>query len=72
VVIEIDGSSHEGKADYDAQRDAFLIGLGLTVLHVTDGEVLTGLSSVMDFFRNHSKLVSETTPPCGHPSTRGE
>jgi very-short-patch-repair endonuclease len=72
VVIEIDGSSHEGKADYDAQRDAFLIGLGLTVLHVTDGEVLTGLSRVMDFFRNHSKLGSETTPQCGHPSTKGE
>jgi very-short-patch-repair endonuclease len=24
VVIEVDGSSHDHKAEYDAQRDAFL------------------------------------------------
>ena len=34
LVIEIDGSSHNGKADYDAQRDKYLEGLGLKVFHI--------------------------------------
>jgi very-short-patch-repair endonuclease len=34
VVIEIDGSSHDGREEYDKQRDEFLISLGLTVIHI--------------------------------------
>ncbi len=33
VVIEIDGSSHDNKQEYDAERDAYLKGLGLTIIH---------------------------------------
>ncbi len=33
VVIEIDSSSHDEKAGYDAERDAFLMGLGIVVIH---------------------------------------
>ncbi|GBU10162.1 hypothetical protein AwWohl_13000 [Gammaproteobacteria bacterium] len=56
VVIEIDGSSHDYKADYDAQRDAFLIGLGLLVIHISDYDVKQNLSGVMIFLQNHSVL----------------
>ena len=31
VVLEVDGSSHDDKADYDAKRDAFLGSLNLAV-----------------------------------------
>jgi very-short-patch-repair endonuclease len=34
VVIEIDGSSHDDKIEYDAERDALLQALGLTVIHI--------------------------------------
>jgi len=33
VVVEVDGNSHSEKVEYDQRRDAFLEGLGLTVIH---------------------------------------
>jgi very-short-patch-repair endonuclease len=48
VVLEIDGSSHDNKIEYDAERDAFLVGLGLTVMHIHAKDVLNKLDSVME------------------------
>jgi len=48
VVIEVDGSSHGHKQEYDGERDSFLTGLGLTVLHVTADDVRHSLSAVME------------------------
>ena len=39
AVLEVDGSSHDDKAEYDDQRDAFLMGLGLCVVHILDVDV---------------------------------
>lgn len=64
VVIEIDGSSHDNKAEYDAARDAYLKGLDLIVIHLIDGDVKKNLEGVMRFLL--------TTPPFGHPSNGGE
>jgi len=58
LVIEVDGSSHDDKADYDAVRDAFLEGLGLTVIHLRDSDVKNNLSEVMDFLRCHPSLTA--------------
>ena len=70
VVIEVDGSSHDDKVDYDAQRDAFLNRLGLFVIHLADYDVKTNLSGVIEFLRNHSALT--TTPPLrGTPPKEG-
>ncbi len=66
VVIEVDGSSHDDKAEYDAERDAFLMGLRLAVIHLRDGDVKRNLAGVMDFLRGHPALTTpleETTPP---------
>ncbi|NOT20808.1 MAG: endonuclease domain-containing protein [Sideroxydans sp.] len=49
AVLEVDGSSHDDKAEYDAQRDAFLRGLGLCVIHILDVDVKQNLAGVMDF-----------------------
>lgn len=51
AVIEVDGSSHDGKEEYDAQRDAYLSGLGLTVIHIQDKHVKQNMAGVMDFLR---------------------
>ncbi|MGA1410313.1 MAG: endonuclease domain-containing protein [Prochlorotrichaceae cyanobacterium] len=71
VVIEVDGSSHDDKVEYDAQRDAFLMGLGLTVIHLRDGDVKQNLSAVMEFLRSHPALTTPSGCAC-HPSRGGE
>jgi very-short-patch-repair endonuclease len=47
TVIEIDGSSHDDKREYDTERDAFLIGLGLQVVRVSAEDVLNNITSVI-------------------------
>jgi very-short-patch-repair endonuclease len=71
VVLEVDGSSHDNKADYDAQRDAFLIGLDLTVVHILDIDVKINLAGVMGFLRNHSVFVGHHRAPAHHPAPSG-
>jgi very-short-patch-repair endonuclease len=56
VVIEIDGSSHDNKADYDKERDKYLEGLGLTVIHILAYDVLNRMDEVMLMLINHPAL----------------
>lgn len=60
VVIEIDGSSHDDKVEYDAERDAYLESLGLTVIHIPVADVMKNLNGVMDMLYHHPAL--STTP----------
>lgn len=48
LIIEIDGSSHIGKEDYDAKRQLFLEDLGLTVYRIEDVNVKQSLANVME------------------------
>ncbi len=57
AVIEVDGSSHDDKVEYDRQRDAFLMGLGLCVIHILDVDVKRNLAGVMDFLSRHPAFV---------------
>lgn len=59
AVVEVDGSSHDDKAEYDAQRDAFLMGLGLCVIHILDVDVKQNLAGVMDFLSRYPAFVDE-------------
>ena len=56
VVIEIDGCSHDEKAEYDAHRDTFLENLGLVVIHFNARDVLYNLDDVMLMLDNHPAL----------------
>ena len=47
LVVEIDGSSHDDKQEYDLARDQYLEALGLKVLHVQDIDVKTNLEGVL-------------------------
>ncbi|NOT65135.1 MAG: DUF559 domain-containing protein [Methylotenera sp.] len=68
LIVEIDGSTHDDKQEYDAQRDVFLKGLGLNVLHVQDIEVKKSLSGVIELVK-----LNTTTPSLrATPSTEGE
>ena len=57
VVIEIDGCSHDQKIQYDAKREAYLLSLSLTVIHLLDSDVGHNLSGVMTFLKNHPALM---------------
>lgn len=60
VVVEIDGSSHDNKVDHDAEREAFLAGLGLTVIHIQDVDVKKNLEGVLLLLQQHPALGQES------------
>ena len=49
LVFEIDGSSHDSKLEYDAERDAFMQGLNLQVIRILDVDVKKNIGSVYVF-----------------------
>ncbi|MBL4744427.1 MAG: DUF559 domain-containing protein [Cycloclasticus sp.] len=63
TVIEIDGSSHDDKQEYDAKRDAYLEGLGLTVIHILDADVKNNLEGVISWLHQHEAFVLINSPP---------
>src|SRR6266487_2024721 len=44
LVIEIDGEIHASQADYDAERDAYLIASGMRVLRFSNEQIMADLS----------------------------
>jgi very-short-patch-repair endonuclease len=56
VVIEVDGSSHDGKTEYDSERDAYLEGYGLKIIHIEARDVLYNLDGVMEMLLTHPAL----------------
>jgi len=79
VVIEVDGKSHDSKAEYDNERDAFLQGLGLTVIRILAHDVLYRMDDVMRMLNEHPALADEnlaasrrsTTPSASPPPLQG-
>ncbi|MCF8347951.1 MAG: DUF559 domain-containing protein [Bacteroidales bacterium] len=61
VVIEIDGSSHDDKQEYDAERDRYLKKLGLKVIHIPVEDVMQDMDGVMEMLDDHPALKG--TPP---------
>jgi very-short-patch-repair endonuclease len=47
LVIELDGNSHVGRADYDQQRQSQLEAAGYRVLRVDNDDVLNDLDAVL-------------------------
>jgi very-short-patch-repair endonuclease len=47
TVIEVDGYSHDNKVEYDEERDKYLKGLGLTVIHILDIDIKKNIEGVM-------------------------
>ncbi|MEZ5195779.1 MAG: HsdR family type I site-specific deoxyribonuclease [Bacteroidales bacterium] len=72
VVIEIDGSSHDNKVDYDANRDAYLESLGLTIIHIPVVDIMKKMKEVMNMLYDHPAM-QEKEPPrlSGTPPEEG-
>jgi len=60
LVIEIDGSSHNGKECYDQYREKYLSSLGLTVYRIEEASVKYDVGLVLenlrDFIIEHYKV----------------
>ena len=50
LVIEIDGTSHDNKKEYDEHRDRILESYGLKVLHFNDLQVLSNFHLIEKAF----------------------
>jgi len=61
VVIEADGASHIGREGYDAERDTYLNGLGLTVIRLAVKDIFQNMEGVVGYLRHHPALTG--TPP---------
>ena len=75
IIIEIDGITHDGKIEYDEQRDNYLKGLGLKVIHIRDLQVKNNLSGVLEFVKdeiNKYTVPSDSFLNTPNPSIRGE
>jgi len=74
LVVEIDGSSHDNKVEYDRIRQQYLESFGLRVYRITDIDVKKNLSWVMAELEKY--IVKEygecATPVFDHPSGGGE
>jgi len=75
LVFEIDGSSHDDKVEYDAERDAFMKDLKLEVVRILDVDVKKNIGAVYDFVletvQKRKDKLNAPPRPKGHPS-RGE
>jgi very-short-patch-repair endonuclease len=65
VAIEIDGSSHNDKYEYDAERDKFLYDCGVTVIHIEDIDVKRNFDKVVYILEHHAAL--QPTPSASPP-----
>ena len=55
LIIEVDGSSHNMKQEYDENRDRELLELGYTTLRFTNDEVLYNIENVKLILENWIK-----------------
>src|SRR5262245_54310762 len=57
LVVEVDGSAHDDRAEYDTERDQLLTARGLQVVRVTNDEVRAKLSEVLARIENVTKQL---------------
>ncbi len=56
IIIELDGSQHF-ESQHDAERDAYLQSLGITVLRYWNGEIHKNFQGVCEDIKNHLELT---------------
>jgi very-short-patch-repair endonuclease len=52
IIIEVDGSSHDDKIEYDEIRDEYLKGLGLSVIHILDRDIKNNLEGAVQWLES--------------------
>ncbi|MEQ7156200.1 endonuclease domain-containing protein [Brevundimonas aurifodinae] len=75
IIVEVDGSSHAGRGDWDHDRDAAIARLGLKTLRVQAIDVRDRIGDVIDWIAREleaapTRLTQERQPPS--PAGEGE
>ena len=78
LAIELDGETHTGRAEYDANRSAYLERAGWRVIRFSNSEIAKnpeGVSlsilSALSLRRDQPHPLSPTLSPAGRGSTKG-
>ena len=72
LAIEVDGEAHEraGRPERDARRDAYLEGLGFTVLRIPAAEMFRNLEGVVSGIVEECRRLGPLHRPSGGPPPR--
>ena len=63
LVIEIDGQTHNGKADYDKEREKRLKVMGLTVIRFDGYYIINHLEDALEYLILEIKKLERITTP---------
>ena len=69
IIIEVDGSSHDDKIEYDEIRSSYLKGLGLEIIHIIDTDVKNNLENVICWLKSEFFKVLPRQSATATPST---
>lgn len=69
LIFEIDGSSHDGRIDYDTERDFYLKKLQLQVIRILDVDVKNNMPEVYDYVLKAIEERKETLKKSFHPTS---
>ena len=74
LVIEIDGSSHDNKKEYDDKREAYLLSLGLKIYRIKVADVMNRMKIVMQNLEKYviAEYGGEPPRPLGTPQKGNE
>jgi very-short-patch-repair endonuclease len=53
--VEIDGPVHEKQKEYDAGRDAFLNGIGISMIRFENNEVMLNIEGVLERIKTYTE-----------------
>jgi very-short-patch-repair endonuclease len=56
LVVELDGTSHDDKTEYDKNREDLLNSLGLKVIHYDDVKVLNNFHLIEEDFKKQMNI----------------
>ncbi len=73
LIVELDGESHdfESRIQSDAERDAWFVSQGYTVLRFTNEQILTNLEGVVDTIRTEAASRLGIPPSLSLPHKGG-
>ena len=57
LVIEIDGSSHDNKYEYDKERDEYMKALGIRVIRISDKDVKKDMANVLIWIKHNIDII---------------
>ena len=78
LIIELDGKSHEGRKEYDSERDEKLLSKGLKVLRIKNEELIdinNVIETIKEIIKNQVSQLSDNkqhAPPSLNFKGRGQ